>query len=178
MDEEGGDVGEVSDLLDALADAADTDDELALVRERVETEIGVDVGPFGQIVVGFDRGDVAEATLGSVVFGVPMFVEGGTNGVGAHLATHPVATLATFVFTVGIVYVSDLQDVRVTGRLFGVVPRRLAGVLLVSLLVAVVGLTAWGRIDWGVPAVAVGSVAAAHLPMAVGAALGDILPGT
>jgi uncharacterized membrane protein len=173
---------EVAALLDALAEATDTDAERDLVRETVETDLGIDVGLFGQVVVGFDRGDVAEAVLGSVVFGVPMFVEGGTTEVGTHLATNPLATLGTLAFTVavvyGIVYVSDIQDVRVTRRLLGIVPRRLAGVLGVSFLVAAVGLTAWGRVDWATPAVALGSVVAAHLPMAVGAALGDILPGT
>ena len=173
---------EVAAILEALAEATDTDEERELVRETVETDLGIDVGLFGQVVVGFDRGDVAEAILGSVVFGIPMFVEGGTAEVGAHLATSPLAALATLAFAVtavyGIVYVSDIQDVRVTRRLFGLVPRRLVGVLLVPLVAAAVGLTAWGRVDWGVPAVATGSVVAAYLPMAVGAALGDILPGT
>jgi uncharacterized membrane protein len=173
---------EVAALLDALAAATDTDEERALVRETVETDLGIEVGPFGQIVVGFDRGDLAEAALGAIVFGVPMFVEGGTAEVGAHFATRPLAALVTVAFTVvavyGIVYVSDIQDVRVTRRLFGLVPRRLVGVLGVPLFVAVIGLTAWGRIEWATPAVAVGSVVAAYLPMAIGAALGDILPGT
>jgi uncharacterized membrane protein len=173
---------EVAALLDALADATDTDEERALVRETVETDLGIEVGPFGQVVVGFDRGDLAEALLGSVVFGVPMFVEGGTTEAGAHLAANPLAAVATLAAAVGavygIVYVSDLQDVRVTRRLFGVVPWRLAGVLAVPLVVAVGGLTAWGTVDWGTPAVAAGSVAVAYLPMAIGAALSDILPGT
>lgn len=173
---------EVAALLDALAAATDTEEERAMVRETVEMDLGIEVGPFGQIVVGFDRGDIAEASLGSILFGIPMFVEGGTTEVGEHLAARPLAALVTVAFTVaavyGIVYVSDIQDVRVTRRLFGLVPRRLVGVLLVPLVLAVLGLTAWGRVDWAVPAVATGGVVAAYLPMAIGAALGDILPGT
>ncbi|MFB6169134.1 MAG: DUF2391 domain-containing protein [Haloferacaceae archaeon] len=173
---------EIAELLEALTEATDTDEERELIKETVETDLGIDVGLFGQVVVGFDRGDVAETLLGSVLFGIPMFVEGGTTEVGAHLATSPLATAATLAFAVvavyGIVYVSDIQDVRVTRRLFGLIPRRLAGVLLVPLVAAVVGLTVWGRVDWAVPAVATGSVVAAYLPMAIGAALGDILPGT
>jgi uncharacterized membrane protein len=111
-----------------------------------------------------------------------MFVEGGTTDVGTHFATRPLAALVTVAFTVvtvyGIVYISDIQDVRVTQRLFGIVPRRLAGVLAVPFVVAVLGLTAWGRVDWAAPAVAAGSVVVAYLPMAIGAALSDILPGT
>jgi uncharacterized membrane protein len=111
-----------------------------------------------------------------------MFVEGGTTEVGRHLAASPPAALGTLAFTVaivyGVVYVSDLQDVRVTRRVLGLFPRRLVGVLGVPLVAAAVGPTAWGRITWAEPAAAVGRVVAAHLPMAVGAALGDILPGT
>lgn len=74
---------EVAALLDALAEATDTDAERELVRETVETDLGIEVGPFGQVVVGFDRSDLAEALLGSVVFGFLMLVEGGTTEVGA-----------------------------------------------------------------------------------------------
>ncbi len=181
-DDADGEAPEVAELLEALTRATDTDAERELVRETVETDLDLDVGVFGQVVVGYDRGDVSEALLGSVVFGVPMFVEEGTTEVGEQFAASPLAALGTLAFTVavvyGIVYVSDIQDVRVTRRVLGVVPRRLVGALAVPLVAAVVGLTAWGRIAWTEPAVAAGSVVAAHLPMAVGAALGDILPGT
>jgi len=181
-EETDGDDSEVTELLEELARATDTDEERDLVRETVETDLGIDVGVFGQVVVGYDRGDVSEALLGAVVFGIPMFVEGGTTEVGEHFAAAPLAALGTLAFTVavvyGIVYVSDIQDVRVTRRILGLFPRRLVGVLTVPLVAAAVGLTAWGRVTWAEPAVAVGSVVAAHLPMAIGAALGDILPGT
>jgi hypothetical protein len=39
-------------------------------------------------------------------------------------------------------------------------------------------MTAWGRVDWARPVVAFSQVAVAFGPMAVGAALGDILPGS
>jgi len=37
---------------------------------------------FGRTVIGFDRTDLSEALLGSVLFGIPMMVEGGTQEVG------------------------------------------------------------------------------------------------
>lgn len=109
---------------------------------------------FGQVVVGHDRGDISEALLGAILFGVPMAVEGGTTEVGEQFVASPLAALGTVAVVYGIVYVAGIPDVRVTRRLLGVVPRRLVGILTVPL------------------------VAAAYLPMAVGAALGDILRGT
>ncbi|WP_255149493.1 DUF2391 family protein [Halorarius halobius] len=136
----------------------------------------------GNVIVGFDRTDLAEATLGALLFGIPMFVEGGTSEVGAVLAARPLAlagTLAAAVALVyGIVYVADYQDVRVRDPIFGVVPRRLAGVVAASFATALVAMTAWGRVDWAEPWLAVSTVAVAFVPMAIGAALGDILPGS
>jgi hypothetical protein len=39
-------------------------------------------------------------------------------------------------------------------------------------------MTAWGRVDWAAPELAVATIVVAWMPMAIGAALGDILPGT
>jgi uncharacterized membrane protein len=184
VDEEGPpDMGDLYDELEALADAVDDPAERERVAAAMRTAAAVEpVGVFGRVVSGFDRGDAAEALLGSALFGIPMLVEGGTSEVGEFLAMHPVSVLGTFAFTVvavvGILYVSDIQDVRVTHRLLGVVPRRLAGVLGISFAFAVVSMTTWGRVDWATPAVAVAAIGVAWVPMAIGAALGDILPGT
>jgi uncharacterized membrane protein len=175
---------EMEDLLSELADlqsAVDSPAERAQVRETMELAIRVNrPGVFGRVVRGFDSGDVAEAMLGSVIFGIPMFVEGGTIEIGDFLAAHPVAMVLTVSFTVvlvvGILYVADIQDVRVTDPFFGVIPRRLVGVLGVSLLTAVGLMTLWGRVDWAEPWLASCRVAVAYLPMAVGSALGDLLP--
>lgn len=182
-DDETPDMGDLFDDLQAIADAVDDPEERERVQTAMRTAAAVEPGPpFGRVIRGFDRGDVAETLLGSALFGIPMLVEGGTGEVGAFLATHPVSILGTLAFTVavvvGILYVSEIQDVRVTKRLLGVVPYRLAGVLGVSLAFAVVSMTAWGRVDWVDPALAFASITAAWVPMAIGAALGDILPGT
>ncbi|MFB6160338.1 MAG: DUF2391 family protein [Haloferacaceae archaeon] len=178
----GDDTEEVTALLDRLEELTDTESEREQVRAVVQAEMGIDVGVFGRVVSGFDRGDLAEAMVGSVVFGIPMFVEGGTTEVGTHLAANPLGIAATLLFTVGVVvgilYVSGIQDVRVTAPILGVVPRRLAGVVGVAFLTAVAGMTVWGRVDWADPAVATAGVTVAFVPMAIGAALSDILPGT
>lgn len=176
------DAERIADLLVELEELTDTPAEREQVREAVEGRLGLGGRLFGRVVAGFDRGDLAEALLGSVLFGIPMAVEGGTGEVGAHLAARPLAVEATLVaavaVVVGILYVSELQDVRVREPLFGVVPRRLAGVVGVAALTAVVLLTLWGRVDWARPGVAVATCAVAFVPMAIGAALSDILPGT
>jgi uncharacterized membrane protein len=175
----------LSDLLDeleALERTVDDPDE----RERVERAKLVaghlQPGRFGNVVVGFDRADAAEALLGALLFGVPMFVESGTLEVGAFVASNPaflIGTLAASVaLAVGILYVADFQDVRVHRPLLGFVPRRLAGILVISFVTAAVAMTAWGRLDWARPWLAFCQVTVAFLPMTIGAALGDLLPGS
>jgi uncharacterized membrane protein len=180
--EEPPDLGELYDQLRELEETVDSPEERELVREALRTTVAVEPGPFGRILYGFDRADAAEALLGALVFGIPMFVEGGTLEVGLFLAGRPLPLVGTvaaaIAVTTAVLYVADIQDVRVKHRLLGVVPRRLAGVLGVALLTALVAMTAWGRVDWARPVLALSQVAVAFAPMAVGAALGDILPGS
>ncbi|WP_049986538.1 DUF2391 family protein [Halobellus rufus] len=169
---------------DALAETVDSPRERERVRSarRAAVVAASEAPVFGRVIRGFDRTDLAEAFLGCVLFGIPMFVEGGTNEVGHFLATHPISLVGTLLGATGLVvsilYVADIQDVRVQDPFFGVVPRRLVGVLGVSLLTAAVVMTGWGRVEWGEPLFALGDVVVAFVPMSIGAALGDILPGT
>nr|WP_256308203.1 DUF2391 domain-containing protein [Halobellus litoreus] len=169
---------------DALAETVDSPEERARVRtaRRAAVAAAAEAPVFGRVIRGFDRSDLAEAFLGSFLFGVPMFVEGGTNEVGAFLAGRPLLLAGTLLggiaLVVSILYVAEIQDVRVQDPFFGVIPRRLVGVLGVSFLTAVVAMTAWGRVAWSEPALAFATVVVAFVPMSVGAALGDILPGT
>ncbi|MFB6303911.1 MAG: DUF2391 family protein [Haloferacaceae archaeon] len=178
------DLGDVFDRLEELAETVDSPEEREHVEEtmRLTAEASQSDAHFGRVIWGFDRGDAAEAFLGSFLFGIPMAVEGGTQEIGAFLAEHPLALLGTALFavllTIGVLYVADIQDVRIRNRLFGLVPRRLAGVLGISFLLAVAMLTVWGRVDWAAPVTALANVVVAFTPMGVGAALGDIIPGS
>ncbi|WP_254280273.1 TIGR02587 family membrane protein [Haloarcula marina] len=187
---DGSGISELFDELEELADLVDSPEERKQVREamRAATE-AQDDDPvvFGRVVWGFDREDLAEAALGSLLFGIPMAVESGTIDAGRYIAQHPLYLLGTLatavVMVVGILYVADFQDVRVASRLFGLVPRRLAGVTLTAYVVSVALLTGWGVVAWPVtdPAVFWQSFcvcSVAFVPMAIGAALGDILPGS
>jgi len=182
-------IGDLFDELEELEMIVDSEAERRQVREAMRAAADAqDTGPavFGRVVWGFDREDLAEAALGSLLFGIPMAVEGGTREAGRHIAQHPlyfVGTLASAVaMTVGILYVADFQDVRIAHRIFGVIPRRLAGVTLTALGTAVALLTAWGMVEWSTdPGVVWESLcicSVAFVPMAIGAALGDILPGS
>jgi hypothetical protein len=177
------DMGDLFDELEALEAVVDTPEERERVRETRRMMLRVQGGTFGRVISGFDRADAAESLLGSLLFGIPMFVEGGTGEVGTFVSTHPFYFLVTLAFAfltvVGILYVADIQDVRVRNPIFGLIPRKLLGVVLVAAVTAVVMMTAWGRVDWiARPWVSVCDVTVAFFPMAIGSALGDILPGS
>lgn len=176
-------MGDLYDELQALEETVDDPQEREQVQEAMR--LAMQVGPpavFGRVVKGFGTEDLAEALLGSLIFGIPMFVEGGTQEVGEFVATHPLylaGTIAAAVgLVVGILYVAGIQDVRISDPILGILPRRLVGVIGVSFLMALVVMTTWGRVDWADPWLAFCQVSVAFAPMALGAALGDILPGT
>jgi uncharacterized membrane protein len=177
-------LAELLETLDELEDTADSEAERAAVADARRHALRLSRAPavFGNVITGFDRSDAAEAFLGAVLFGIPMMVEGGTNEVGAFLAANPLLLAATVVadvaLVIGIVYVADIQEVVVRDAFFGVVPRRLVGVVGIAFGTALALTTAWGRVDWADPSVAFATAVVAAVPMAIGAALGDILPGS
>jgi uncharacterized membrane protein len=176
-------MGDLFDELEELEDLVDDPEERAQVRDAMDAAAKAQKDVvFGRVVWGFDRADLSEAVLGALLFGIPMAVEGGTNEAGEFLAEHPLllaGTLgATVALVVGIIYVADIQDVRVRNPILGFIPRRLVGVLGTSFVMSVLLLTAWGRVLWTEPWVAFSTCVVALLPMSIGAALGDILPGS
>lgn len=176
-------VWDLIDDLETLEDEVMNDATREQVEDAIEKarRIGTPA-VFGRVIQGFDRADLAEATVGALIFGIPMFVEGGTNEVGAFIAAHPPAMVFTALvavgLTIGIVYVAEFQDVRVHQPLFGFIPRRMVGILGASAVTAAVMMTAWGRIEWADPWLAVSQILVAMVPMSLGGALGDILPGS
>lgn len=176
------DIGDVLDRLEELEESVDPGEERRKVREVMRTARQVRGGVFGRVIRGYDLADAAESLLGALLFGIPMAVEGGTNEAGAFLATRPALLVGTVAVAVGMVagilYVTDIQDVRVYRPFLGVVPRRLVAVPALAFGTAAVLLTVWGRVDWADPQVALATVVVAFVPMSIGAALGDILPGS
>jgi hypothetical protein len=118
IDEYDDDLRDLLSEFDALAETVDAPEERERVRAaRNAAVVAANDDVFGQVIKGYDRADVAEAFVGSLLFGIPMFVEGGTNEVGEFLAATPIALVGTvvgaIVLVIGILYVAEIQDVRV-----------------------------------------------------------------
>jgi uncharacterized membrane protein len=77
----------------------------------------------------------------------------------------------------GVLRAVEFQEVE-ADLLFGVIPVRLVGVLVIAAVSAFVLLTVWGRVGCAEPRVAAGQTLVTALVVAVGASLGDILPET
>jgi uncharacterized membrane protein len=132
--------------------------------------------------------DMAEAFVGSILLSLPLLVEDGVFEIAEHFVEFTVAGMPIFLvsnvlfiglFTTALLYWTDIRDVGVIDPLFGFVPRRLVGVLGISLLTATGLMIMWGRIFEGGPttAEAIGRITVIWTAAAFGAALGDILPG-
>jgi uncharacterized membrane protein len=129
--------------------------------------------------------DVGEAIAGSIVFALPLLVEGGVFEIAEWFATTavggvPVLLVANLVFTVvlthGLLYAVDIRTVRITEPILRFVPRRLVGVLAAALGVAAGTMLAWGRLHEGDPTT-VERVSVVWTAAVLGAVLADILPG-
>lgn len=176
-------VDDLLDELEVLEGTVKSDDARRRVRETIALARDLDTETtFGRVITGFDRHDAAEALVGSVVFGIPMVIESGTLEAGAFVSTHPAYFVGTLLFgvslVVGLLYFAEVQDVRIVDPLFGIVPRRLVAVLAIAAVTAVVMMTGWGRVSWATPWLATCQVSVCFVGMAIGAALGDILPGS
>jgi len=81
--------------------------------------------------------------------------------------------------TAGLLYAADFRQIEIRHPILGVIPRRYAGVLLVSLFTSAFMLLLWGRLHEGDPT---GPERGARVLVvwavaAFGAGLGDIPPG-
>jgi uncharacterized membrane protein len=175
------DIDDAMEELEELEELVDSAEEREQVREAMRTLRRTRPRPFGRLRDSFDLRDMGEALVGSFIFGIPMVVEGGTLEIGEYMATRPVyiglTALFGLVLVLGIFRAVHFEQVE-DDFLFGVVPLRLTGILFVAGVTAVVLMTAWGRVDWSTPAVAGSQTLVTAVVMAVGASLGDILPGS
>jgi uncharacterized membrane protein len=174
------DIDDALDELEELEEFVDTAEEREQVREAMRAVRRVRPRPFGRLRDGFGLRDAGEALVGSVIFGVPMVVEEGTLEVGAHIAGRPASVVLTallgLAFVLGILRAVSFAQVE-DDLLFGLVPVRLLGILVIAGGTAVLLMTVWGRVDWTTPAVAASQTLVTAIVMAVGASLGDIIPG-
>ncbi len=181
-------VGDLLDHLQQLETVVDSEGEREAVVHsiRLAERLGKN-GVFGHRIEGYTTRDIAEAVIGSILISLPLLVEDGVFDIADHLLSFtslgvPVwlAVNAVFVvvMTTGLLYWADIQRVSIYRPIFGLVPRRLLGVLLISMVTATLTMTMWGRVgNWEDPAVAIARISVIWTAAAFGAALGDILPG-
>jgi hypothetical protein len=174
------DIEDAMDELEELEELVDSDEEREQVREAMRTLRRTRPRPFGRLRDTFDSRDAGEAFVGSFIFGIPMVVEGGTLEIGVFIATRPAYIALTALFglaiVLGILRAVEFEKVE-EDYILGLVPARLVGILVIAGGTALILMTAWGRVDWAEPAVAASQTLVTAIVMAVGASLGDILPG-
>jgi hypothetical protein len=176
------DLEDAIDELEELEELVDSAEEREQVREAMRTLRRARPRTFGRLRDAFDLRDAGEALVGSFIFGIPMIVEEGTLEVGAFIAGEPVFVALTAVlglaFVLGILRAVGFEKVE-EDLIVGVIPLRLVGILLIAGGTALLLMTVWGRVDWAAePRVAASQTLVTAVVMAVGASLGDILPGS
>lgn len=178
------DIEDVLDQLEELEGIVDSGRERQEVRQ---TRRMLKRLPGSNRIRKYTGRDVAEGFVGGVLFALPLLVEDGVFSiaewfVSVSVGPVPVFLVANVAFIMGLVsgllYYTDVRSVQ-ERPLFGLVPRRLVGVLLISLTVAVGMMFLWGRLDAGdpTPMEALARITVIWAAAALGAALGDILPG-
>ena len=183
------DIDDLLAELDALSDTVDEGHEREKVRETISlVERMPGTGALAERITKYTSRDLAESFVGAILFALPLLVEGGVFEIAAWFAAVTVAGVPVlliahvgfiFVATAGLLYFADFRQITIRHPIFGLIPRRYAGVLLVSLLTSAVMLLFWGRLHEGDPTGVerVGRVAVVWAAAAFGAGLGDILPG-
>ncbi|MFD1569424.1 DUF2391 family protein [Halorubrum laminariae] len=183
------DINDLLAKLDALSDTVDEGHEREKVRQTISlVERMPGSTAFTTRITKYTSRDMAEAFVGAVLFALPLLVEGGVFEIAAWFAANtprgvPVFLIAhvgfVLVMTAGLLYFADFRHIEVRHPILGVIPRRYAGILFVSLVTSVFMLLLWGRLHEAGPTTLeqVGRVAVVWAAAAFGAGLGDILPG-
>jgi uncharacterized membrane protein len=168
--------------LEELEETVDASHERREVRQAIQLVDRLPTSTVGEQIRKFTRRDITETFVGSVLILLPLLVEDGVFDIAGHFLTTPVffGLNAAFVvgMTTGLLYYAEFRTVSVHRPIFGVIPRRLTAVLVISLLTAAFMMTLWGRVDgWSDPVVAASRISVVWTAAAFGGALGDILPG-
>lgn len=131
--------------------------------------------------------DIAEGFVGGIIFALPLLVEDGVFEIAEwfidfSIGPLPLFLLLNFVFVVslvgGLLYFTDFRDIQVR-LIFGFIPKRLVATLTISFIVALVMMFMWGRLHEENPTTLeqLSRVTVIWAAAALGASLGDILPG-
>lgn len=183
-------VEELLDQLEELEGIVDEPEELEQVRETMSVARRIPGSSlFSERIQRYTTHDIAEAFVGGVILSLPLLVEDGVFDIARWFLRHtvlglPVLLLGNVLFilglTIGLIYWSDFRQVEVTEPVLGLIPRRLVGVLSISLLTATGLFVLWGRHVAGNPngmTEILARLSVVWAAAAFGGALGDILPG-
>jgi len=183
------DVGDLLDELDALERTVDEGHEREKVRQTISLVRRMPgSAAFTRRISTYTGRDIAESFVGGILLALPLLVEGGVFEIAEWFTTALVAGIPVFLLghvvfvvamTTGLLYYADFRQVQVYRPIFGVVPRRLVGVLTAAFVVSLGTMVLWGRLFAGNPThtEAFARVTVVWAAAAFGAALGDILPG-
>lgn len=182
---DGIDVGDILDQLEELEDSITTtegQEELRHTKRMLKHLPGSDR------ISKYTGRDMGEAFVGSIIFGLPLLVEDGIFVIAQYFLESlffgvPVFLIANAVFvvtlTTGLLYAVDFREIQITNPIFGLVPRRLVGVLAISFLTTAGLMVMWGRMFAGGPTSVemLARITVIWAASSIGASLGDILPG-
>ena len=179
------DVEDILDELEALESRVTSERERAEVQ-RVRRLAGRIPG--SRRIEKYTGRDVGESFIGGLVFSLPLLVEDGVFDIAEWFAAFTIGPFPVFLtlnvlfitlVTTALLYVVDFRDVEITDPFFGILPRRLLGVLVISFVCAFGMMFMWGRLHEGDPTAieSFGRATVIWAAAALGAVLADILPG-
>lgn len=178
------DVSDVMRQLDELEQTVDSSNERRDVR-RIKTMLHVIPGR--KTIRKYTGRDVAEGFVGGIVFSLPLLVEDGVFEIAEWFASWwvgpiPIMLVANVLFitviVAGLLYYTDFREIK-EHPILGFIPRRLVALLVISLVVAAGSMFLWGRLHEEDPTQLeqVGRITVIWAAAALGATLGDMLPG-
>ncbi len=180
-------VFEQLDTLEQTVDAPKERREVRETRSMLHTLSADRSRLFDGRIRRYTTRDVAESFVGGILLSLPLLVEDGVFDIADHFAAALVAGIPVFfvanvvfivLLTAGLLYWTDIRTVENHKPIFGIIPQRLAGVLVISFIVAAGLMTLWGRVEgWQEPDIALYRISVIWAAAAFGAALGDILSG-
>ncbi len=179
------------DVTEVLQELKSLEGEVSSPEERAEVRR---VRGMLERVSGTDRiqkytgRDMGEALIGGLVFSLPLLVEDGVFEIAEWFVATTVGPLPIYLtlnlllivtVTAGLLYAVDIREVEIQNPVFGIIPRRLVGVLVISFGCALGMMVLWGRLHEEDPTTfeAFARTTVIWAAAALGAVLADVLPG-
>ncbi len=178
---------ELSDVFDQLDELEETVSSTEERREVRRTRRMLERMPGRERIKKYTGRDVAEGCVGGIIFALPLLVEDGVFEIAEWFVDFSIGPLPLFlamnvVFVVsivtGVLYFTDIRDIQ-PRLIFGFIPKRLTATLIISFVVAASMMLMWGRLHEEDPTTVeqFSRITVIWAAAALGATLGDILPG-